>query len=195
MIVDELLWRFGIHAVFIFVLVRTLYYRKQRKRDFAFALLMFSFVVFLLTFFLKDVEISLGFTFGLFAIFAMLQYRTDTISPKEMTYLLIAVGSALINAVSLLEPLYLSVLNLALLTLTWFSHSRLFLAEEFRQSIDYEKIDLIHPERHAELLADLRTRTGLDIYRVELRHIDLVRDISSLRVYYRPQSGRGMESE
>ena len=187
MIADDFFWRLGVHAVFIFALVRVLYYRKQRKRDFAFALLMFSFVVFLLTFFLKDVEISLGFTFGLFAIFAMLQYRTDTISPKEMTYLLIAVGSALINAVTLLLPFYLIALNAALFALTWFSHSRIFLAQEFRQSVDYEKIDLIRPERRSELLKDLRTRTGLDIYRVELRHIDLVRDICSLRIYYQPE--------
>ena len=189
MIDPTFIWRFAVHIAFIFVLVRALYYHRQRKRDFAFALLMFSFLVFILTFFLKDVEISLGFTFGLFAIFAMLQYRTETISPKEMTYLLIAVGSALINAVTQLNPLALIGVNLLILALTWFTQSQFFLAQEYRQTLDYERIDLVKPERHAELLADLRERTGLDIYRVEVRHLDLVKDISSLRVYYRPTRG------
>ena len=180
------LTRFAVHAVFILVLVRGLYYQQQRKRDFAFALLMFSFMVFVLTYFLKDVEVSLGFTFGLFAVFAMLQYRTDTVSPKEMTYLLVAVGSAMLNAVSQLEVSVLLIINALLLGLTWFAQSTLFLAQEERQTVEYERLELVRPERRAELLADLRERTGLPVHHVELRHLDFLRDTATLRIYYKP---------
>ena len=177
--------RLALHAVFILVLVRGLYYHRQRKRDFAFALLMFSFTVFILTYFLKDVEVSLGFTFGLFAVFAMLQYRTDTISPKEMTFLLVAVASAMLNAVTQLGYTSLVGLNALLLALCWFTQSRVFMAEEERHTVDYERLELIHPSRRAELLSDLSERTGLNVYRVELRYLDFLRDTATLRIYYK----------
>ena len=185
---DVFITRLFIYLLFAFVLVYGLYYRRQRKRDFVFSYLMFGLMVFVLTFFLKDIDISLGFTFGLFAVFAMLQYRTEPISPKEMTYLLIVIGAAMLNAVSQLSYLELSLINTFILLMTGIIQSRLFLAEEDKQTVQYERIELIKPNRRQELIKDLENRTGLVIHRVEVRNIDFLRDTATLRIYHEPGS-------
>ena len=50
--------------------------------------------------------------------------------------------------------------------------------------IDYEKIELIHPDRRAELVEDLKKRTGLPISRIEIGRINFLRDTVRLLVYY-----------
>ena len=44
-------------------------------------------------------DINIGFAFGLFAVFAILRYRTDPIPIKEMTYLFIVITLGVINAI------------------------------------------------------------------------------------------------
>ncbi|MFA5470283.1 MAG: DUF4956 domain-containing protein, partial [Bacteroidales bacterium] len=48
----------------------------------------------------------------------------------------------------------------------------------------YDRIQLILPEKEPELIADLKKRTGLDILRIEIGHIDFSRDIAFIKVYY-----------
>ena len=177
---------FFVHLVAVFILVRLLYFPVYKDRDFAFSYLVFSLIVFFVTFFLKDVTISLGFTFGLFAVFAILRYRTETISTKEMTYLFVVIGIAMINAVSELALPELIIANTMVVLIVWFAQSRSFLPQDYRKTIRYERIELIKPNRRVELLADLQERTGLSIRRIEIRNIDFVRDNANIRVFYRP---------
>ena len=58
------------------------------------------------------------------------------------------------------------------------------LRHETIKNVIYEKIELIVPERRDELIADLKSRTGLDVVRVEIRKIDLLKDTANLRVFY-----------
>ncbi|MCP4220238.1 MAG: DUF4956 domain-containing protein, partial [bacterium] len=51
--------------------------------------------------------------------------------------------------------------------------------------IQYEKIDLIMPAKRAELLDDLRERTGLNIRRIKIEHINFLRDTADITAYYR----------
>jgi ABC-type antimicrobial peptide transport system permease subunit len=168
--------------------VRFLYYPAYRDRDFAFSFLLFSTLVFIVVFFLKDANISLGFTFGLFAVFAILRYRTETISTKEMTYLFIVIGLAMLNAVGQLNLLELSLINLLVLAITYFAQSQFFLKPEYRKTILYEKVELLRPERQGELVRDLEQRLGLKVHRIEIRNIDFVRDNANIRVYYAPET-------
>ena len=178
------LFRFVIHAATLILLVRFLYYPDYRDRDFAFSYLMFSSVVFLVTYFLKSVDISLGFTFGLFAVFAILRYRTETITTKEMTYLFIVIGTAMLNAVSNLGYGELILINALVLVFTFVAQHQNVFKREKRKNVEYERIDLIHPSRFHELKADLEARLGVRINHIEVRDVDFVRDHASLRVFY-----------
>ena len=53
----------------------------------------------------------------------------------------------------------------------------------------YEKIDLIVPEKEKELIEDLKKRTGLDIRKVQVGHIDFLRDVAYVKVVYSPKDG------
>ncbi|KAA3612668.1 MAG: DUF4956 domain-containing protein [Calditrichaeota bacterium] len=168
----------------ILILVRFIYYPAYKNSDFVFSFFMFNFIVFMLTYFLHNVEVSMGLTFGLFAIFSMLRYRTESISIKEMTYLFVSIAIAMLCAIIKTSPAGLTIIVTGVLVLTWFVDSNLFLKKEVRRTVLFEKIELIKPENHKLLMRDLRERTGLDIHRFYVQKIDFLRDTAALKVFY-----------
>ena len=73
---------------------------KKSYSDFFFTYNSAGLITFLLCFLLSNVKLDLGFALGLFAIFAILRFRTETIKVKEMTYFFVIIGVSAINALS-----------------------------------------------------------------------------------------------
>jgi short-subunit dehydrogenase len=48
----------------------------------------------------------------------------------------------------------------------------------------YDRVDLIHAGRRAELLQDLSERTGVKIDRIEIGKVDLLRDTAVIKVHF-----------
>jgi hypothetical protein len=139
----------------------------------------------MLLYLLDNVKIQVGFALGLFAIFGILRYRTDTLPIREMTYLFMIIGISVINALAKdLGYLELGVTNAIFIIVTWLLESSNILRNVSVKHIIYEKIELIKPEKSAELLADIRQRTGLNITKIEVGNIDFLRDTALLNVYY-----------
>ena len=86
--------------VSVFILVRFVYFPIYRSRENVFTFFIFNIIIFLITYLLNKVEMSMGAAFGLFAVFSMLRYRTEDISIKDMTYMFLLIAMGLINAVS-----------------------------------------------------------------------------------------------
>jgi len=195
----ELLFKFGIDLFVIFILIRVIYFPIHRKKDHLFTYFVFNVLIFFLCILLNSVKLSIGFAFGLFAIFGILRYRTEQIPMKEMTYLFTAISLAVINAlvskrVSVVELVFTNTMIL----LTIGALERLWLTRyEANQTITYEKIDLVKPENRKLLVADLEERLGLRIARVEVGRINLLRDTAQLRVYYYEgdQKASGIKSD
>jgi len=143
-------------------------------------------VVFLLSILLSGVELKLGFAFGLFALFGILRYRTNPIPIKEMTYLFVVIGTSVINSISAQHIPWSSLLfsNVAVIVVLWLLENVFLLSHESSKSVTYEKIELINEERHNELIADLRARTGINIHRVEIESINFMRDTARVIVYF-----------
>lgn len=175
-----------VHSGFLWLLVR-IYYRIDRHRQNAVALVLFGQGVFLVTAFLHGAEISMGFAFGLFAVFSLLRYRTETLGAKEMTYLFMVIAMALLAAIQPLPLWQLALLDALVLILLLYLESAWFLPRESEQWIEYEKIENIRPDRREALLADLEARTGLAIRHVEIDQISFLKDTATLRVRYRPE--------
>lgn len=181
------LLRFGMHLFVLLIIVRFLYYAKARRRDYFFTYFLISIVIFLLCFMLENVKLELGMALGLFAVFGIIRYRTSQIPIKEMTYLFIVIGVAVINAlankkISLIE---LGTANLIIVGITW-SLERLWrIPHVSSKMVQYDKIDLIIPERRAELIDDLKQRLGLNIFRVEVGKVDFLKDTAKLVVHYK----------
>ena len=135
---------------------------------------------------LDSVKLQLGFALGLFAIFGIIRYRTDPIAIKEMTYLFLVIGISVINALSnkKISHAELVFANLLIVFLTFGMERIWLLRHEVRKNILYEKIELIVPEKREELIEDLKSRTGLNISRKEIRRIDFLKDIANIRIFY-----------
>ena len=170
----------------VLLIVRYIYYPITKNKDYLFTYLLISLTVFLLCFLLDNVKLQLGFALGLFAIFGIIRYRTDPIAIKEMTYLFLVIGISVVNALANKKISYAELVfaNLLIVFVTFGMERLWLLKHETRKNIIYEKIELIKPEHEAELLADLKERTGIDIIRFEIRIIDFLRDIANIRIFY-----------
>ena len=176
--------RLAIDLACMFVLIRVIYYRTYRRADLFLTFFSFNLVIFLIAFVLNSATLSLGAAFGLFAVFSMLRYRTEGISTTDMTYLFLGIALALIMAISPTGWAPLVVIGLIVLTLTLLLEGGVLVRREVRQVVHYDRIDLVNAHEREALLVDLRARTGLNIHRVEVQEIDLLRDSALLLVYY-----------
>jgi hypothetical protein len=183
----EFVLRFILNTSVILILVRWLYYSTAKRKDYLFTYILISSVIFLLCFLLESVKLQIGFALGLFAIFGIIRYRTDSMPIKEMTYLFLVIGISVINALtsentSLADLLFT---NLVLVIITYGFEKVWLMKHESSKTIRYEKIDLIKPENYDKLLQDLSERTGIrNINRVETGKIDFLRDTCILTIYY-----------
>lgn len=179
----ELLSRFGINMLAIFILVRLIYYPTHKNKDFLFSFFIFNFIIFLL---LSTTKLKPGFAFGLLAIFSIMRYRTVTVPIKEMGYFFIALALGMINALSLVDEGWLVMIgsNVVILAITLILDRFITLTHENVKEITYERIDLIHPSRREEMIADIIQRTGLPIHRVEVKTVNFLRDTAYLHVFY-----------
>ncbi|MEY5000782.1 MAG: hypothetical protein RLZZ211_818 [Bacteroidota bacterium] len=181
-----LLLRFGINLFFLTILIRVLYYTKTRRKDYLFTYYLIGTITFFLCFGLMQMDIDTGMGLGLFAIFGIIRYRTDAIEIKEMTYLFMVIGISVVNALASneLSVSEVGVINVSVVLLTYILENIWLMKHETRKTINYERIDLIKPENHDLLKADLEKRTGLTINRVEVGKIDFLNDTAMVRIYY-----------
>ncbi|MEX1133193.1 MAG: DUF4956 domain-containing protein [Flavobacteriales bacterium] len=182
----ELLFKFGINITVLFILIRLIYYPIHRKKDYLFTYFLFNVLIFFLCVLLNSVKLSIGFAFGLFAIFGVLRYRTEQISIKDMTYLFAVITIAVINSlaskkVSVAELLFTDGMILAV---TYALEHLWLTRHEAMKQIIYERIDLIKPANRSALYVDLQERLGVKVSRVEIGRIDLLRDTAQMRVFY-----------
>lgn len=176
--------RFLIDIVSVLILIRLIYYTNYRRTDLFLTFFGFNIIIFLITYLLNKVEMSMGAAFGLFAIFSMLRYRTEGISAKDMTYLFIVIALGLITAISIGDWKQLAIASGILLALTYGLESGFLIKKELSKNIIYDRIDLILPEKRQELLSDLSIRTGLNVMRVDIQEYDFIKDATKITIYY-----------
>ena len=183
----EFVLRFILNTTVILLLVRWLYYSAAKRKDYLFTYILIASVVFLLCFLLESVKLQIGFALGLFAIFGIIRYRTNSMPIKEMTYLFLVIGISVINALtsdntSLADLLFA---NIVLIIITYGLEKVWLLKHESSKAVLYEKIDLIKPENYDLLVKDLSARTGIkNINRVETGKIDFLKDTCNLTIFY-----------
>ena len=181
----NLILRFSFNFSIAFVIVKLIYQRNNNKNDFIFTYFMFNSLIFFFAYLLGSITINMGFAFGLFAVFAILRYRTDPIPIKEMTYLFIVITIGVINALSGSTVSFISLLftNAMIVTLTYFLENYWQNNLLIKRTIEYENIENIKPENHLDLLEDLKTRTGFNIKYFEIQTISYLRDTAKIKIF------------
>ena len=183
--VTEMLIRFGFFLVVLFIIVYFLYYRKTHRRDYFFTLVLLSVSIFFLIYLLGSVKVKIGFALGLFAIFGVLRYRTETIPVREMSYMFGVISLSVINALAdSLSFVELLIPNLAIALLIWMFETFVLRKNLASKLILYDRIELIDPARREELLEDLAKRTGLNITKLNIGSVDFLKDSAIIKIEY-----------
>ena len=178
--------RFGFNLLIATIIIKLIYQRNHTNNlDFVFTYFMFNSLIFFFAFLLSNITINMGFAFGLFAVFAILRYRTDPIPIKEMTYLFIVITIGVINALSGAEVSYGALIftNIALVGLAYsleryWQNNALIL-----RTVEYEIIENIKPENHEKLRLDLEDRVGMPIIKFAIHRINFLRDTVRISIY------------
>jgi hypothetical protein len=182
----SLLVRFAFNTIVILAIVIGLYAKNSRRKDFYFSYIAVSVAIFLLCFLLGSVKMELGFALGLFAVFSIIRYRTDSIPIKEMTYLFVVIIVSVINALANQKISYIELVttNLLIVGSLYILEKILNLRQELSYRVLYEKIENVQVGKEDILLADLKNRTGINITRFEVRKIDFLRDVAFINIYF-----------
>ena len=194
----DLIFRFLINTIFVLIIARAFYFPKSRRRDFFFTYILVGFAIFMLIHLMSGETMETGIGMGLFAIFCIMRYRTESVPIREMTYLFVIIAMAALNGmawdISIKKPDYMSremismaeliLTNVLFIIIVWLSEGRGLAKGLSSKYIKYDKIDLILPEKRQELIADLKARTGLDITSVSIGSIDFLKDMALIKIFY-----------
>ncbi len=182
--------RFSFNLFIAFVIIKLIYHRDYKGNDFVFTYFMFNTLIFFFAYILGNLDINMAFGFGLFAVFAILRYRTDPIPIKEMTYLFIVITIGVINALSGNQVVFIELLfaNVTIVLLT-------FLLERHwvnnlpdnglsSKTVVYNNMEMIKPENHQALIDELSQKTGLSIVSCKIGRLNFVENQVNVKLYY-----------
>ena len=183
--------RFSFNLFIAFVIIKLIYHRDHKGNDFVFTYFMFNTLIFFFAYILGSLDINMAFGFGLFAVFAILRYRTDPIPIKEMTYLFIVITIGVINALSGNQVVFIELLfaNVTIVLLT-------FLLERHwvnnlpdnglsSKTVVYDNMEMIKPENHQALIDELAQKTGLSIVSCKIGRLNFVENQVNVKLYYK----------
>lgn len=178
---------FLLNLVVLFILIRMIYYRFSRKEEFLFAYFMMGIIINLLTSLMGTVNVQIGMVLGLFAIFAILRFRTVTFTVKDMTYIFITIGVSVVNSQANIPPPVLGALVVNFIVIISTLVLEIFLNNNRQSSFElrYKKTELLDPARRKELLKDLSAITGETIENVTIKKFNSAKGRAELQVFFR----------
>ena len=183
----DLMSGFALNFATAFIIIRLIYYPANRKQEYIFTFFSFNTLIYFVSGLLRDVQLSVGFGFGLLAVFSMLRYRTRAIPIKDMTYIFICITIPFMNTLFMATRITfpeLILINMLIVFVIYALEKKWGLYYTANKQVTYEKIELIKPEHYPLLLEDLRQRTGLDIKYCKIDQINFLRDTAEITIYY-----------
>ena len=189
----NLIGSLALNCITVWLIVHFFYYPKGQRRDYYFTFILLSVSIFMLIFLFMgqgssgDVSDAgmVGAALGLFAIFGIIRYRTESVPIREMTYLFFLIALSVLNGktgdLTIIERI---VVNLVFILVVWLSENLHSAYNQGCKFVKYDNIELIKPERYDDLVKDLEERLGLKITRVEVGAVDFLTDMTMLRVFY-----------
>lgn len=191
--------RFLLNILMVIIVARFLYYsRGKGNLDYLFTYISISAIVFTVCIFLSQVSVELGFALGLFAIFSVIRFRSVQATPRELTYLFICLGLAILNALMNLDvPIIRILANNVLIILTiGITDYLLFRNGTLEKIITYDKLDLLAEDKRGELEEDLRQRFGVThIKQIQVGNIDTIKNRVKLRVIIRDKEHQNFKEK
>ena len=190
-IFDPLWWsvigRLMLNIGVVFLLGRVVYYPRNRgTKEYLFTYIATSTIIFIVCILLSQVKVELGIALGLFAVFSVIRFRTVQTSPRELSFLFVCLGLALMNSLVSFETptIRLMVNNIMVLVIIWIADYLLFRDQGLRKMINYDRLDLIEKSKRQEMEADLKIRFGIEqIKKIQIGNIDTLKGQVKIRVW------------
>jgi len=180
--------RFAINLIFLFLLLRVVYYRYSRKADYLFGFFMMGIVIFFIGAMLKIVSMQFQMAIGLFAIFTILNLRTISFDVKNMAYLFAVIAISVLNSIDLrgeFPTLGILVFDMIIIGSAFVLEALLEKKDKcISHPIVYDNLEMLKPENKKELVADVAAITGLDVKKVRIRRVNYKEKTAVLNVYY-----------
>lgn len=152
-----------------------------------FTFYLIGIMVFFLSTIMNFVSFSITFGVGLFAIFAVLRFRTTNFGVKDMAYIFAAIGISVLNAI-ILRPLVFEsrlVMNI-LIILSTFILEEIARKNTYRSHrITFENLELLRPENQQKLLEEISARSGRNILRVKILKVDYKKETADLDIFFK----------
>ena len=179
--------RFILNMITLIILIRVLYYgyRREGVPEYLFAFFLLGVIVFLICTALQMVEVQLGFALGLFALFGILRFRTESIPVREMTYMFLSIGVAMINSlVDFMDPINGIILSNTLVIIpVWILEAFLSRTSIGKQDLIYDNLEDVYAGEKA-LSLKIEERTGLKIRRIRITRIDMQGGKANVTIFY-----------
>lgn len=185
----KLMVRLAFNLLFVGLIVFVSYYPRNRNQNYVFSFFLMNIMVFFICFTLKKLDLELGMALGLFAIFSILRFRTDQIRVKDMTYMFIVIGIAVVNSLSNKQTSYaeLAFANSVIVATSLVFENHFFREKKTRNyNVVYDNLELLAPHRYADLVIDIEKRLGLAPVRIKIQKVDLKSGTGNIVVYYEP---------
>ncbi len=189
-------------------IVHFLYFRKSKRQDFYFTFMVISVAIYFLVYLMMGMDrgkATMGVGLGLFGIFSIMRYRTDSMPVREMTYLFVVICLSVVHAMAdmlgidvngrMIGTPIMELVVIDAITVLAIVVLERTLKIETSKLVQYDRIELIKPEKRQELIADLEQRLGIAVTNVKVGAIDFLRDMAMLRVYYEGDSDKEIDNK
>jgi hypothetical protein len=198
--------RFIINLVFLFVLIRLVYYRYSNKPRYVFSFFLMGIVIFIIGSMLPIVFNSamtqLGMAIGLFAIFTILRFRTRNLDIKDMAYIFTVIAISAVNSLewSGFPTLGIFIFNIIIILSAFIlenllagnnvkvkktKKSKKDVKEKFStHPIVWDNLEMLKPEKKDELIRNVAEITGLDVKKIKIKKVDYTNKIAILDIFY-----------
>ena len=189
-------------------IVHFLYFRKAKRRDFYFTFVIISVAIFFLVYLMMGMDrgkATMGVGLGLFGIFSIMRYRTDSMPVREMTYLFVVVCLSVVHAMAdqigiddrgkILGTSLLELATIDVIVIVCIVIFEQFLKVETSKLVQYDRIELVKESRRKELIADLEERLEIKVTGVKVGAVDFLRDMAMLRVYYEGDGDKEIDNK
>jgi hypothetical protein len=186
--------KFIINLVFLFLLIRAVYYRYSNKRNYVFSLFLMGILIFILGSMLPIVFNAdmgkLGMAIGLFAIFTIIRFRTRNLSAKDMAYFFTVIAISAVNSFKWVNfpTLGIFILNIIIILSAYILE--VSLARRAKKDplsshpIIYDNLEMLKPQNKEELIKNVAEISGLNVKKVRIRKVNYKEKVAVLDIYY-----------
>ena len=177
----------SINLIFLFCLIKLVYYKYSRNEVFLFAFFLMGIMIFFIGSVLNAVFLEIGMAVGLFAVFTILRLRTTNVSIKDMAYMFTTIGLSVINSLKMIGfPLLgLVIINLIIIGSAYILEEFLLRNSSESYSIVYRNLEMLKSNKKQKLLKDLSDLTGKEVIKVIVKRVDYRSEIALLDIFFK----------